>query len=104
MDDNSHLFNSLFWKNYNYVYSETYNKYYFACHKKCKVCKEWHNQYQLWKYRVFMPVHCFHCNYAGYPDDFRFYKKIVICETCELKIKNKIKNIQHLSKIHKNNF
>ena len=30
-----------------------------------------------------MPVHCFSCNYAGYPDEFDFFNQIVVlCDIC----------------------
>jgi len=83
MDDNSNLLDSLFWKHYNWVYSETKQKYYFACSKDCSVCYDWHRPGEIWKFFIFMPVHCFNCNYAGYPDEFYFFNQIVVlCDIC----------------------
>jgi len=73
-EDNSHLFDSPFWSQYNYVYSKTYNKYYFA-----------------W---FFMMVHCHICEHADYPDGFYFFNSlIVLCYKCYKKTIQRINSI-----------
>lgn len=66
----------------------------------CDVCKEWKNQ--PWKVRIFSPVHCYQCHYAGYDDEYAIFysnkeKKIglYLCLRCEKKIKQ-LKNPKNL--------
>ena len=62
----------------------------------CDVCKEWKDQ--PWKVRIFSPVHCYNCHYAGYDDEYTIYysnKKenknagigLFLCLKCNKKIK-----------------
>ena len=53
----------------------------------CLVCHEWKNQ--PWKSRLFCPVHCYACHYAGYDEDFsiNYSKGLFLCYKCDKKIK-----------------
>ena len=72
----------------------------------CYVCKEWEKQ--PWKSRIFCPVHCYMCFYAGYDDEFVIFPKyddskpsLFLCLNCEKKAKEKIKNLfNHHLKLH----
>ena len=93
-EDNSHLFNSPFWSQYNYVYSKTYNKYYFACKKECETCQLWSIPNNVWKKLFFMMVHCHICEHADYPDGFYFFNSlIVLCYKCYKKTTQRINSI-----------
>tara|TARA_Y200000002_G_C22583019_1_gene621723 strand:- start:116 stop:427 length:312 start_codon:yes stop_codon:yes gene_type:complete len=77
--------------NYNPIYSKTYNKIYYGCHKNCKICKEWNTKSQIWKNFSFFPLHCHLCQYAGNIEDFEKINIFMICKNCNLLIKKRKK-------------
>lgn len=68
---------------YNIVYAGKEKIPILACPKDCSVCKEWRTQFQIWKFSIFCPVHCYKCQYAGYCDDFDIVgKRVIVCIKC----------------------
>lgn len=62
----------------------------------CDICKAWQNQ--PWRVRVYSPVHCYCCHYAGYDDEYTVYYPekhavninnlgLFLCLDCDKKIK-----------------
>ena len=66
----------------------------------CKVCIEWSKKGQIWKNFVFCPLHCYMCEYAGYPDEFKIIKNensgTFVCGRCYKIYLERIKNILRL--------
>ena len=82
---------------YNPLYSVTYNRIYYGCPKKCKVCKQWKKKGEVWKGLYFFPIHCHLCEYAGNQEDFEIENIFILCKNC-LKIKKQlILNIKNFS-------
>ena len=74
------------------VGKETGNIYY-ACHKKCELCKEWKKPGNRWKHMIYFPYHCPGCNFAGYPEDFDIFGNTFMCLDCKKKCIKQIKKI-----------
>ena len=73
-------------------------KIYYACHKSCKICKEWSKPNNIWKFLTFFPYHCAGCQESGYPDDFYLIDKCVfVCQNC------KSNYLQHIRKLMNRN-
>ncbi len=68
---------------HNIVYAGKEKIPILACPKNCSICKVWHTKHQLWKLSIFCPVHCYKCQYAGYPDEFDIINnKVLVCIKC----------------------
>jgi len=70
----------------------------------CDICKAWLDQ--PWRIRIYCPVHCYSCHYAGYDDEFTVYYSedkteknnlgLFLCLNCNKKIKL-LKNPKNLN-------
>ena len=58
--------------------------YYYCCPKDCQMCLEWSKPGQAWKSITFFPYHCHLCSDAGWPDDFYFLSRFLVCQKCYL--------------------
>lgn len=78
------------------LYDNKNEKIYYACHKSCKVCKEWSKPSNIWKFFTFFPYHCAACQYAGYPNDFFLIDNCVfVCKNCKSKYVNQFKKLKN---------